>query len=64
MLSRAENGQWNGGRVPYGYDWSKEEKRFSVNSAEAKVVTLIYERTYTYIHLQIQDITKAPCSYE
>ena len=52
MLSRAENGQRNGGRVPYGYDWSKEEKRFSVNSAEAKVVTLIYERTYTFIHLQ------------
>lgn len=42
MLSRAENGQWNGGRVPYGYDWSKEEKRFSVNPVEAKVVTLIY----------------------
>lgn len=42
MLSRAENGQWNGGRVPYGYDWSKKDKRFSVNSSEAKVVTLIY----------------------
>lgn len=42
MLSRAENGQWNGGRVPYGYDWSKKEKLFSVNANEAKVVTLIY----------------------
>jgi DNA invertase Pin-like site-specific DNA recombinase len=21
MLSRAENGQWNGGRVPLGYTW-------------------------------------------
>ncbi len=42
MLSRAENGQWNGGRVPYGYDWSKEDKKFSVNRPEAKVVTLIY----------------------
>ncbi len=42
MLSRAENGQWNGGRVPYGYAWSKEEKAFSVIPAEAEVVTLIY----------------------
>ena len=42
MLSRAENGQWNGGRVPYGYDWSKEGKAFSVNATEAKVVNLIY----------------------
>lgn len=21
MLSRAENGQWNGGRIPFGYNW-------------------------------------------
>ena len=42
MLSRAGNGQWNGGRVPYGYNWSKEEKRFYINASEAKVVTLIY----------------------
>ena len=26
MLSRASVGQWNGGHVPYGYSWSKEEK--------------------------------------
>ena len=42
MLSRAENGQWNGGKAPYGYEWSKEEKKFSVVPSEAKIVNLIY----------------------
>lgn len=42
MLSRAENGQWNGGRIPFGYEWSKSEKVFSVIPSEEKVVTLIY----------------------
>lgn len=37
MLSRAMNGQWNGGRVPYGYDWDKETKILSVNEKEADV---------------------------
>lgn len=26
MLSRAEDGEWNGGRVPYGYLWDKEKR--------------------------------------
>ena len=42
MLSRATNGQWNGGRVPYGYDWSKEQKTFTINSVEGKIVKMIY----------------------
>ena len=29
MLSRANNGQWNGGRVPYGYNW--DGSSFSFN---------------------------------
>ena len=29
MLSRAQNGLWNGGRVPYGYDYDKDSKTFS-----------------------------------
>lgn len=41
MLSRAENGQWNGGRVTYGYDYDKKEKTFSLNPAENKVYNLI-----------------------
>lgn len=42
MLSRANNGQWNGGRVPYGYDYDKQTKIFSLNPAENKIVNLIY----------------------
>ena len=42
MLSRANNGQWNGGRIPYGYDYDKETKQFSVNSKEAAIVKKVY----------------------
>lgn len=40
MISRANNGQWNGGRVPYVYDYDKSTKTFSVNPTERRV----YER--------------------
>lgn len=43
MLSRANNGQWNGGRIPYGYDYDKETKEFSVNKDEASIIRKIYE---------------------
>lgn len=42
MLSRANNGQWNGGHVPFGYDYDKGEKAFSINPQEASVVKLIF----------------------
>lgn len=48
MLSRAENGQWNGGRVPYGYEWSKKEQVFSIVPSEAKIVNLIYSMYEQY----------------
>ena len=35
MLSRAANGQWNGGRVPLGYDYDPETKTFTINESEA-----------------------------
>ncbi len=38
MLSRADNGQWNGGRVPYGYSWDKKTKTFSFVEEEASLV--------------------------
>lgn len=44
MISRANNGQWNGGRVPYGYNWDKETKQFSLNENEAEVVVLIHDK--------------------
>lgn len=43
MLSRASNGQWNGGRVPYGYDYDKDTSTFSINDSEAAVINLIYD---------------------
>lgn len=43
MLSRANNGQWNGGRVPYGYVYDKQTKEFSLDPAESQVVRRMYE---------------------
>lgn len=43
MLSRASNGQWNGGKVPYGYDYDKPTTTFSINESEAAVINMIYD---------------------
>ena len=43
MLSRANNGQWNGGRIPLGYNWNKITKSFSINEIEADLVRKIYD---------------------
>lgn len=43
MYSRAANGQWNGGKVPFGYDYDKATKEFSINEREAVVVRMIYD---------------------
>lgn len=48
MLSRANSGKWNGGRVPYGYDYDKQEKTFSLNAQENKIVNLIYDKYEQY----------------
>ncbi len=42
MLSRAGNGQWNGGKVPFGYDYDKETGVFSINEEQAAVVRSIF----------------------
>lgn len=43
MLSRANNGQWNGGRVPYGYSWDKDSGTFSIVEHEAKTIKKMAE---------------------
>lgn len=43
MISRANNGLWNGGAVPYGYDYDPDTKTFSINEAEAHVVRMIHD---------------------
>ncbi len=41
MISRASNGQWNGGRVPYGYDYDPERKEFSIREDEERICQLL-----------------------
>lgn len=43
MISRASNGQWNGGRVPFGYSYDSEKKEFYINEKEAPIVRLIHD---------------------
>lgn len=43
LLARAANGQWNGGRVPFGYDLNRETGEFTINPEEGKIVELIYD---------------------
>ncbi len=43
MLSRANEGKWNGGHVPFGYDYDKTTKILSVNPTEAITVNMIYD---------------------
>ena len=42
MISRASNGLWNGGRIPFGYNWEHESKTITVNDSEAPLVQLIH----------------------
>ena len=44
MISRASNGQWNGGRVPYGYTWDAENQTFSFNNEECHVARTIHDK--------------------
>ncbi len=44
MISRASNGLWNGGRIPYGYDYDPSTKEFSINQSEAETVVLIHDK--------------------
>lgn len=43
MLSRANNGAWNGGRVPYGYELNPETKIFTPQEQEAAVVREMFD---------------------
>lgn len=44
MISRAQGGQWNGGKAPFGYDHPRGTNIFTVNEAEAAVVLQIYDQ--------------------
>ena len=42
MLSRATDGIWNGGKIPYGYDYDKDSRTFTVREDEANIIRSIY----------------------
>lgn len=42
MIGRAQNGLWNGARVPYGWDWDDEKKCPVHSKVEAKYVKQMY----------------------
>lgn len=53
MISRASQGQWNGGRVPYGYDYDPESSQFSIREDEAAVCRLLrddYLKHHSLVH--------------
>lgn len=37
MISRANSGQWNGGRIPFGYSYDSDSKTFSILENEAAI---------------------------
>ena len=43
MISRANNGLWNGGRIPYGYDYDYDTHDFTPSETEAPIVQLIHD---------------------
>lgn len=44
MLSRAESGKYNGGRIPYGYAYDKSTATFTLVEDEAKIIHEIFDR--------------------
>ena len=48
MVSRANSGKWNGGKIPFGYDYDKQTKEFSINSSEAAVIRTVYDLYETH----------------
>ena len=52
MISRASNGQWNGGRIPFGYNYDSKTKEFTINETEAELVRHIhneYEKCHSIV---------------
>ena len=43
MVSRANSGKWNGGKIPFGYHYDKTAKEFSIIESEAQIIRSIYD---------------------
>ena len=48
MISRANQGLWNGGRIPYGYSYDAETSVFSIIQDEADVCQLMKTDYFEY----------------
>lgn len=48
MVSRANSGKWNGGKIPFGYDYDKQTREFSINASEAAVIRTVYDLYETH----------------
>jgi len=48
MVSRANSGKWNGGKIPFGYDYNKQTREFSINASEAAVIRTVYDLYETH----------------
>lgn len=48
MVSRASSGEWNGGKIPFGYSWDSKAKLFSIIEDEAAVIRLIFDLYETH----------------
>lgn len=44
MISRATQGLWNGGRIPYGYSYDRETREFSFREGEHELAVLIHDK--------------------
>lgn len=43
MINRAQNGMWNGGKIPFGYRYDKNTGEFFIDEKEAGTVLVIYD---------------------
>ena len=56
MISRASSGQWNGGRIPFGYDYNFNTGEFSFNPDEMESVKMIHDLYEEYRSLVQVDV--------
>ncbi len=52
MLQQAKRGYWNGGAVPYGYDYDKNTQTLKPHPEEAPVVRRVFEQTAQLVSLE------------
>ena len=54
MISRASQGLWNGGRVPFGYAYDRDTKTFSFREDEHELAVMIHDK-YEELHSLVRE---------